>query len=73
MPTYKTIESFLKAAKTGVPPHRVIVDNDCVDAYTLVKDDSDQDPEHLCDFEGEGPGGALIAVLALYGIDADYA
>lgn len=60
---YETTDEFVKAVQAGEFTGRVIVDNDCVNAY--------QDDEEVCDFEDSGPEGALIDVLASLGANAE--
>jgi hypothetical protein len=70
-----TTAQFIEAVKAGTidtKKVRVVVDNDCVDAYP-IPDNEDDDYEALCRFDGEGPEGALIAILQGMGINADRA
>jgi hypothetical protein len=60
---YETTSDFVKAVQTGAFTGRVIVDNDCVNAF--------EGDEEVCDFEGSGPEGALIDVLAALGANAE--
>lgn len=70
-----TTQQFIDAAKAGtidLTKVRVVVDNDCVDAYT-IPDEEDGANANLCRFDGEGPEGVVIALLKLHGIKADRA
>lgn len=60
---YETTEAFVKAVQAGVFTGRVIVDNDCVNAY--------EGDEEVCDFEDAGPEGALVDVLEALGTKAE--
>lgn len=60
---YETTKAFVKAVQAGGFAGSVIVDNDCVNAY--------EGDEEVCDFEDNGPEGALIDVLSALGVSAE--
>lgn len=63
---YASFPKFLEACHTGEFTGHVIVDNDCVGAYQPTSIDGDT--EHVFNFGGEGPEGALIDVLTQLGV-----
>lgn len=69
-----TTKEFIAAAQSGTLDKRVrvVVDNDCVDAY-IEPETEDGNNENICRFDGEGPEGALVAILQGFGINADRA
>lgn len=64
---YKTLEELAAAARSGEFKGRVIVDNDCVDAYTNEEDGG----EHV--YAGDGPEYELVELLTNMGLNADRA
>ena len=64
---YKTLVELAEAARTGEFKGRVIVDNDCVDAYT----DEESGGERV--FAGDGPEYELVELLSGMGLNANRA
>lgn len=60
---YQTTDEFVKAVKDGKFSGKVVVDNDCVNAY--------EGGEEVFDFEDAGPEGVLIDVLTALGVNAE--
>lgn len=60
--TYQSAAEFVKDVQDGKFKGEVIVDNDCVHAYS--------GEDMVFDFNDDGPEGALIAVLKALGVNA---
>ncbi len=64
---YKSLKELAEAAKRGEFQGRVIVDNDCVDAYETEERGGE------CVFAGDGPEYELVELLTDMGLNADRA